>query len=97
MHLFQVSGVKMVSQLALINGFDIIREMPIDYMHGVLLGIVKMFFSFWFDNKYKKKSSLKNGNFKILSLSNTNMCKLRKHHRTINFLLTVVKDFVLLI
>jgi hypothetical protein len=46
----------MVSQLCLIDGFDAVRGMPIDYMHGVLLGIVKMFFSFWFDNKYKKKT-----------------------------------------
>ena len=29
-------------------------RMPVDYMHGVLLGIVKMLFSKWFDVKYKK-------------------------------------------
>lgn len=46
----------MVSQLCLIEGFDIVRGMPVDYMHGVLLGIVKMLFSFWFDNKKKKET-----------------------------------------
>ena len=45
----------MVSQLSLIDGFDIIKGMPVDYMHGVLLGIVKMLFSKWFDVKYKKE------------------------------------------
>ena len=45
----------MVSQLCLIEGFDIIRGMPVDYMHGVLLGIVKKMLAFWFDKKYKKE------------------------------------------
>lgn len=45
----------MVSQLCMIDGFDIVRGMPLDYMHGVLLGVVKMFFSFWFDARYKKE------------------------------------------
>lgn len=46
----------MVSQLCMIDGFDIVRGMPLDYMHGVLLGVVKMLFSFWFDARYKKES-----------------------------------------
>ena len=45
----------MVSHLCLIEGFDIICGMPVDYMHGVLLGIVKMLFSFWFEKKHKKE------------------------------------------
>lgn len=45
----------MVSQLCMIDGFDIVRGMPLDYMHGVLLGVVKMLFSFWFDSRYKKE------------------------------------------
>ena len=39
----------------MIDGFDIVRGMPLDYMHGVLLGVVKMLFSLWFDSKYKKE------------------------------------------
>ena len=45
----------MVSQLCMIDGFDIVRGMPLYYMHGVLLGVVKMLFSFWFDARYKKE------------------------------------------
>ena len=45
----------MVSQLCMIDGFDIVKGMPLDYMHGVLLGVVKMLFSFWFDARYKKE------------------------------------------
>jgi hypothetical protein len=45
------SDTSLLILLCLIDGFDAVRGMPIDYMHGVLLGIVKMFFSFWFDNK----------------------------------------------
>ena len=45
----------MVFQICLIDGFDIIKGMPLDYMHGVLLGIVKMLFSKWFDVRYKKE------------------------------------------
>ncbi|CAB3985352.1 Hypothetical predicted protein [Paramuricea clavata] len=51
----RVCGVKMVSQLTLVDGFDIIRGMPLDYMHSVLLGVVKMLFSKWFDAKNKKE------------------------------------------
>ena len=29
--------------------------MPVDYIHGVVLGIGKMLFSKWFDVKYKKE------------------------------------------
>ena len=45
----------MVLQLCLIEDFDVVKGMPVDYMHGVLLGIVKMFFSFWFNKKYKNE------------------------------------------
>lgn len=48
----------MVSQLCLIDGFDIVQGMPLDCMHGVLLGVVKMFCSMWFDSKYKKEPFL---------------------------------------
>ena len=45
----------MVSQLCMIDGFDMVRGMPLDYMYGVLLGVVKMLFSFWFDAKHKRE------------------------------------------
>ena len=46
----------MVSQLCLLEGFDVIAGMPVDYMHGVLLGVVKMMLSLWLDKKHKKES-----------------------------------------
>lgn len=39
----------------MIDGFDIVRGMLLDYMYGVLFGVVKMFFFFWFDVRYKKE------------------------------------------
>ena len=45
----------MVSQLCMIHGFDIVRGMLLDYMHGLLLGVDKMLFSLWFNGKYKKE------------------------------------------
>ena len=48
--------MKHMSQLCLIDGFDMINGMPLDYMHGVLLGVVKMLFNLWFDAKHKKEN-----------------------------------------
>ncbi len=43
-------------QLCVIDGFDMINGMPLDYMHGVLLGVVKMLFNLWFDTKHKNEN-----------------------------------------
>jgi hypothetical protein len=47
-------GVKTLSPLVLIPEFDIVRSFTIDYMHVVLLGVVKQFMDLWFNTKYHK-------------------------------------------
>ena len=34
--------------------FDVVKSVAIDYMHCILLGVVKMLMSLWFDGAYKK-------------------------------------------
>lgn len=46
-----VYGVKGPSLFMLVPIFNIITSFPPDYMHSVLLGVVKMFFIAWFDSK----------------------------------------------
>ena len=46
---FGVSGLPLFSYLQL---FNIIRVVPIDYIHCVLLGIVKMHLTLWFDKTH---------------------------------------------
>lgn len=50
-----VNGVKGVSLLMLLPIFDIIRSFPPEYMHSVLLGVVKLFLSTWIGPKNCKK------------------------------------------
>ena len=47
-------GVKGFSWLLLLPKYDIIRGTAIDYMHGTLLGVLKMLMSLWLDKAYKK-------------------------------------------
>ncbi|CAI8033385.1 hypothetical protein GBAR_LOCUS18830, partial [Geodia barretti] len=47
-----VFGVKGRSALHGLTGFDVIDQDPVDYMHCVLLGVVRTLISFWFDSKY---------------------------------------------
>lgn len=35
---------------------DIVKSIPIDYMHAVLEGITKNLMTFWFDPKYSRRS-----------------------------------------
>lgn len=51
---FAVLGVKEISWGLVMPKFDIIRGVPIDYMHAVLLGVVKEMLSLWFDKEYSK-------------------------------------------
>ncbi|XP_053397033.1 uncharacterized protein LOC128556331 [Mercenaria mercenaria] len=49
-----VQGVKGISWGLILPHFDIILGVPIDYMHAVLLGVVKQLITFWFDKSYSK-------------------------------------------
>ena len=46
-------GVKGFSALHGLKGFNIIRGVAVDYMHCVLLGVVKMLLHLWFDKSQK--------------------------------------------
>lgn len=50
-----VNGVKGVSSLMLLPVFNIIRSFPPEYMHCVLLGVVKLFLSNWIDPRNCRK------------------------------------------
>ena len=50
-----VFGVKGRSVLHTLTDFDVIDSNPVDYMHCVLLGIVRMLISLWFDSKYHRE------------------------------------------
>ena len=50
-----INGVKGPSALMLLPDYDIIRGTSIDYMHGALLGVTKLFMQFWFGPSHKKK------------------------------------------
>ena len=49
----EVNGIKGLSPVFGLPGYDVIKGTSIDYMHTVLLGIVKMFMSRWFDTAYR--------------------------------------------
>ncbi|XP_055538759.1 uncharacterized protein LOC129726105 isoform X1 [Wyeomyia smithii] len=44
-----VNGVKGLSPLLRVTGFDVIRNVPVDYMHNVLLGVCRQLCSIWFE------------------------------------------------
>ena len=49
------NGVKTASPLLLLPGrcgVDAVRSFPVDYMHAVLLGVVRMFLALWFGSKW---------------------------------------------
>lgn len=50
-----VFGVKGISPLCELQHFDIIQGNPIDYMHCVLLGVVRKIFTLWFDSSNHSK------------------------------------------
>ena len=51
-----VCGVKGISWSLFYPKYDVVRGTSIDYMHSVLLGVVHMLMSLWFDKVYKKES-----------------------------------------
>lgn len=71
-------GVKGLSALSFMPKFDIIRGTGIDYMHCVLLGIVKMMIGLWIDLDHKNKawsvrSSIDKLNERIQQLSSPSL------------------------
>lgn len=48
-------GVKGLSWFHFLPKFDIVRGVAVDYMHCMMLGIVKMLLSLWFDKSYKSE------------------------------------------
>lgn len=50
-----VYGVKGKSVLHSLTDFDVIQNVPVDYMHCVLLGVVRLLVSLWFDSKYHRE------------------------------------------
>ena len=53
---YVVNGVKGPSWLSLLEHFDLVRGMAIDYMHGVLLGVQKLLLTLWFNPTFSKES-----------------------------------------
>lgn len=47
-----VYGVKGYSVLHLLKHFDVIDGNPVDYMHCVLLGVMKKLLGLWLDSRY---------------------------------------------
>ena len=50
-----VKGVRAYSWFTFVPGFDIVQGIAIDYMHAVLIGVVKMLMTLWFDKAYIKE------------------------------------------
>ena len=51
---FSYFGVKGLTWIMYFPRFNVIKGMAIDYMHAILLGVVKMLTTLWFDKAYKK-------------------------------------------
>lgn len=49
---FSEKGIKRRSTLCDIPGFDIIRNIDVDWMHCVALGVCRQFLKLWFDTEY---------------------------------------------
>ena len=46
-----VCGIKGESILQVLPSFDVVKGVPVDYMHCVLLGLVRKLLSLWFDRQ----------------------------------------------
>ena len=49
-----VNGIKGPSWMMTLNNYDIIAGTAIDYMHCVLLGVVKSLLSLWFGSEHHR-------------------------------------------
>lgn len=72
-----IMGVKGFSSMVKAPGLDIIRGTTIDYMHCVLLGVMKMMLSLWFDISHRTKdwsirNKIKEINERLLSIQPPN-------------------------
>ena len=52
---YVVNRVKGPTWLSLLQHFDLVRGMGIDYMHGVFLGVQKLLLSLWFSLAFSKE------------------------------------------
>ena len=52
----QKIGIKYPTWLHGIRSYDLVNEVGIDYMHGVMLGVTKLMLKLWFSNEHKKES-----------------------------------------
>ena len=50
-----IFGVKGYSPLHLLPSFDVIKGVPVDYMHCVLIGVVKNMAKLWFNSTNHRK------------------------------------------
>lgn len=48
-------GVKTLTPLVLLNKFDMVKGFTIDYMHCILLGIVRQFLDLWLNTKHHEE------------------------------------------
>lgn len=53
----QERGIKGASALALLKDVNLSEAFPVDWMHCVLLGIVKTLLKYWLNTKYRLKKS----------------------------------------
>ena len=51
---YVVNGVKGPSWLSVLDHFDLVRGIAIDYMHGVLHVVQKLLLTLWFSSKFSK-------------------------------------------
>jgi hypothetical protein len=56
-----INGVKKLSCLTRLNNFDIIFSFSIDYMHQILLGVVRLLMTCWFSTNNSKERFYVNG------------------------------------
>lgn len=50
-----IQGIRGISCMVAVDGFDVVYGYVIDYMHCVLLGVTKKLLELWFDSKYHKE------------------------------------------
>ena len=70
-------GVKGTTWFMFLPKFDIIRGVAVDYMHCILLGVMKMLLHLWFDKQYRSEafsisSRMKDVNLRLLSIKPPN-------------------------
>lgn len=50
-----IDGIKGISPLIGLNGFDLVHGFAIDYMHCIVIGVTPTLYKLWFDSKNSKK------------------------------------------